>query len=78
MLNAAWLIVHLIANSVPSMPAVAAQAGVSCTYQACMAKCGRLNGTICNSYCDAKIRQRVAGGVCKAPDDLAGLQDQRY
>lgn len=77
MLQSAWLIVHLIANSVPSMPAVAAQAGVSCTYQACMAKCGRLNGPICNSYCDAKIRQRVAGGVCKGSDDLAGLQDQR-
>jgi hypothetical protein len=24
----------------------------------------RLNGAICNSYCDAKIPQRVAMGVC--------------
>jgi hypothetical protein len=29
-----------------------------------MAKCGRLNGAICNTYCDAKIPQRVAMGVC--------------
>ena len=77
MLQSAWLIVHLIANAVPSVPAAAAQAGVSCTYQACMTKCSRLNGPICNSYCDAKIHQRVAGGVCPAPDDLTDRSDDR-
>lgn len=77
MLQSAWLIVHLIASATSPMPAAAAQAGVTCTYQACMAKCSRLNGPICNSYCDAKIPQRLAGGVCTAPEDDAGLPDDR-
>lgn len=65
MLNAAWMIVHLLSGlTALSEPAAAAPSGVSCTYQACMAKCGRLSGAICNSYCDAKIPQRIAMGVC--------------
>ncbi|WIG51600.1 MULTISPECIES: hypothetical protein [unclassified Afipia] len=68
MLNAAWLIVHLIATatSLPGTAAASQPVGVTCTYQACMAKCTRLNGSICNSYCDARIRQRVAAGLCAA------------
>lgn len=68
MLNTAWLIVHLIASatSLPGTAAAAQPVGVTCTYQACMAKCTRLNGSICNSYCDARIRQRIAAGVCAA------------
>lgn len=74
MLNAAWLIVHLVA-SLMTLPetAAAAPSGVSCTYQACMTKCASLQGSICNSYCDAKISQRVAQGICRRiepdPDD---------
>ena len=41
-------------------------------YQACMAKCGRLNGAICNSYCDAKIPQRVAMGICTSKGSSGG------
>ncbi|MDO8980637.1 MAG: hypothetical protein Q7V17_15520 [Afipia sp.] len=66
MLNAAWLIVHLIASAMPGTAAAAGPAGMTCTYQACMAKCSRLNGPICNSYCDAKIPQRVSVGICAA------------
>ncbi|TKT73703.1 hypothetical protein YH63_021010 [Afipia massiliensis] len=66
MLNTAWLIVHLIASAMPGAAAAAGPAGVTCTYQACMAKCSRLNGSICNSYCDAKISQRVSVGICAA------------
>ena len=73
MLNAAWLILHLMASAAPVPESVAARpAGVSCTYQACMAKCGRLNGAICNSYCDAKIPQRVAMGVCTSQGPRGG------
>lgn len=74
MLNVAWLIVHLIASAM-SLPATAAAgpAGVTCTYQACMAKCTRLNGPICNSYCDAQIRQRSAAGICTAQGDPSGV-----
>jgi len=73
MLNAAWLIVHLMAGAGPMPDGVAARpAGISCTYKACMAKCGRLNGAICNSYCDAKIPQRVAMGVCTAQGSYGG------
>lgn len=66
MLNAVWLIVHLIASatSFPGAAAASQSMGVSCTYAACMAKCTRLNGTICNSYCDARIPQRIAVGLC--------------
>ncbi|HAO41300.1 MAG TPA: hypothetical protein DEA80_05065 [Afipia sp.] len=66
MLNSAWLIVHLIASatSFPGTAAASQPSGVSCTYQACMAKCTRLNGTICNSYCERRIPQRIARGVC--------------
>ncbi|MGL4263746.1 MAG: hypothetical protein ACRCTX_19185 [Afipia sp.] len=69
MLNAAWLIVHLIASatSLPGTAVASQPAGVSCTYQACMAKCTRLNGSICNSYCDARIPQRLARGICASP-----------
>ena len=69
MLNAAWLIVHLVASatSLPGTAVASQPSGVSCTYQACMAKCVRLNGTICNSYCDARIRQRIAAGLCARP-----------
>lgn len=69
MLNAAWLMVHLIASAT-ALPeaAAAAQAGVSCTYQACMAKCTRLTPTICHSYCEARVSQRVAQGICVRTD----------
>jgi hypothetical protein len=74
MLNVAWLIVHLIA-SVMSLPGTAAAGpvGVTCTYRACMAKCTRLNGPICNSYCDAQIRQRAATGLCAAQGGPIGI-----
>ena len=73
MLNAAWLIVHLMASAAPMLEGAAARpAGMSCTYQACMAKCGRLNGAICNSYCDAKIPQRVAMGICTSQGPHGG------
>ncbi|MBN9594436.1 MAG: hypothetical protein J0G36_03685 [Afipia sp.] len=73
MLNAAWLIVHLMGSAAPMLAGTAAKpAGVSCTYQACMAKCGRLNGAICNTYCDAKIPQRVAVGVCPSRGPYGG------
>jgi len=73
MLNAAWLILHLMASATPVSESITARpAGVSCTYQACMMKCGRLNGAICNSYCDAKIPQRVAMGVCTSKGASGG------
>jgi len=63
-LQAGWLIVHLIAG-VLAMPEAAVQpSGISCTYQACMLKCCKLNGPICNSYCEAKVAQRVAARIC--------------
>lgn len=69
MLNAAWLIVHLLAGLMTwPETAAAAPSGVSCTYQACMMKCASLQGSICNSYCDARIRQRVAQGICLRAD----------
>jgi hypothetical protein len=73
MLNTAWLIVHLIAGAISAPDAATAgnAASVSCTYQACMAKCSRLNGSICNSYCDARISQRLASGVCPNQSGLA-------
>lgn len=73
MLKAGWLIVHLIvsAMSAPEVAIAGHVGGVSCTYQACMAKCTRLNGAICNSYCDAKVRQRLARGLCTAQDDAS-------
>jgi hypothetical protein len=72
MLSTGWLIVHLIASAMSASGAAAtAPAGISCTYQTCMMKCGRLNGSICNSYCEAKVAQRVAGGICTAPEDVA-------
>ncbi|MBB5050573.1 hypothetical protein HNQ36_000521 [Afipia massiliensis] len=74
MLNTAWLIVHLIASAMPGTAAAAGPAGVTCSYQACMAKCSRLNGPICNSYCDAKIPQRVSVGICAAQGG-GGLAD---
>ncbi len=66
MLNSAWLIVHLIASatSFPGTAAASQPMGVSCTYAACMAKCTRLNGPVCNSYCERRIPQRIATGVC--------------
>ena len=65
MLNTAWLIAHLIVSAMVMPEASAAgPAGISCTYQACMTKCTRLNGAICHSYCDAKISQRLAAGLC--------------
>ncbi len=74
MLQSAWLIVHLLVSAMSSMPATAAaQAGVTCTYQACVAKCTRLNGPVCNSYCDAQIRQRSAAGICVAQGDPIGV-----
>ena len=69
MLQAGWLIIHLIAGAI-SAPAAAVPAGISCTYQACMTKCGRLNGPICHSYCEAKITQRAAAGICAAPANV--------
>jgi hypothetical protein len=73
MLQAGWLIVHLIAGamSAPESAATAGPAGMSCTYQACMAKCTRLDGTICHSYCEVRLQQRVARGVCTGPGDVA-------
>lgn len=74
MLQAGWLIVHLIAGAISASGAApaAAPTGISCTYQACMMKCGGLNGPICNSYCEVKIRQRTARGLCPAQgDDMA-------
>ena len=73
MLNAAWLIVHLMAGAAPVLDGAAARpSGVNCTYQACMTKCRRLNGAICNSYCDAKIPQRVAMGICTSKGSSGG------
>ncbi len=70
MLQAAWLIVHLIASAMSTSGAAAGHAGgVSCTYQACMTKCTRLSDAVCNSYCDARVRQRMASGICTAQDD---------
>jgi hypothetical protein len=40
--------------------------GVSCTYQRCMMRCTKLNGLVCHSYCEGKIRERRAIGVCPA------------
>ncbi len=73
MLNAAWLILHLIASAAPVAESAATRpAGISCTYQACMAKCGPFNGAICNSYCETKIPQRVAMGVCASKRSRGG------
>lgn len=70
MLKGGWLIVHLIASamSAPQAATAGSAGGASCTYQACMTKCSKLNGQICNSYCEAKVRQRVARGICAARD----------
>lgn len=71
MLNAAWLLVHLIASAtaLPGTAVASQPTGVTCTYQACMAKCSRFNGPICNSYCDAKIPQRMSVGICAPQGD---------
>ena len=66
MLQAGWLIVHLIAGA-PSVAVIPAPGSISCTYQACMMKCGRLNSPICNSYCEAKVEERMAAGLCVRP-----------
>lgn len=73
MLKTSWLIVHLIAGamSTPQAGSSGEAGGVSCTYQACMAKCGGLNGEICHSYCEAKVRERLAMGVCRSEDAVA-------
>ncbi len=76
MLQAGWLIIHLIAGVASAPSAAAVPGGISCTYQACMTKCGALNRPICNSYCEAKIAQRMAGGVCTGPGDLAVRPDE--
>ena len=56
MLKGGWLIVHLIASamSAPQAATAGSAGGASCTYQDCMTKCSKLNGQICNSYCEAK------------------------
>ncbi|CAN5370319.1 hypothetical protein BH10PSE10_BH10PSE10_08280 [soil metagenome] len=71
MLQAGWLILHLIAGAMPALSGAPVPAGMSCTYAACMTRCGGLNRQICNSYCEARITQRVATGVCVAPVDPA-------
>jgi hypothetical protein len=73
MLQSGWLIVHLIAGAMaaPETASAGPPRGVSCTYQACMAKCTRLDGPICHSYCEVKLPQRVARGVCTGPGDVA-------
>lgn len=74
MLQAGWLIVHLIAGAM-SAPSAATgpTGGVSCTFQACMAKCVRLDGPICHSYCEVTLQQQVARGVCTSPGNVAVL-----
>lgn len=72
MLQAGWLIVNLIAGALTAPEAVMQPSGISCTYQACMMKCGKLNSPICNSYCEAKVAQRVAARICP----LAKADDQ--
>lgn len=72
MLQAVWLVVHLIASamSVPDVAAAGYAGDVSCTYEACMAKCSKLNGPTCNSYCDMKIRRRAVSAICTLQDDI--------
>lgn len=73
MLNAAWLILHLMTTAAPVVESAAARpAGMSCTYQACMSKCGGSNRETCHSYCEAKIPQRVAMGVCSSQGPRGG------
>jgi hypothetical protein len=74
-LPAGWLILNLIVGALAGPPAVAAvqPPGISCTYRACMAKCDKLSGLTCNSYCEARVVQRVAARICppaQAADDL--------
>jgi len=78
MLKSGWLIVHLIAGAMatPQAGTGGEASGVSCTYQACMAKCGGLNGEICHSYCEAKVRQRLATGICRSEDAAAVQADE--
>lgn len=70
MLQSGWLIVHLIAGAMAASGSASAgpPRGVSCTYQACMAKCGGLKRPICHSYCETRIAQRIAGGVCTSQE----------
>jgi hypothetical protein len=67
-LQGGWLILNLIVGALAGPQAAAAvpPPGVSCTYQACMVKCDKLNGLTCNSYCEAKVAQRVAARMCPA------------
>jgi hypothetical protein len=64
------LIVHLFAAGTPAPEPVArvdvGPGGVSCTYQRCMTKCAKLSGPVCHSYCDGKLRERRAVGICPA------------
>lgn len=74
-LPAGWLILNLIVGALAGPPAVAAvrAPGISCTYRACMAKCTKLSGLTCNSYCEARVALRAAARICpaaQAVDDL--------
>ena len=70
MLKAGLLIVQLFAAGTPPPEPVrrveVGPGGVSCTYQRCMMRCTKLNGLVCHSYCEGKLRERRAGGVCPA------------
>lgn len=39
--------------------------GVTCTYESCMARCVKLSGKACSSYCEATLKERRAKGICK-------------
>ncbi len=64
------LIVQLFAAGAPPPEPVrrveVGPGGVSCTYQRCMMRCTKLNGLVCHSYCECRIRERRAIGVCPA------------
>jgi len=73
MMGMVWLVAHLItaASAAQEAPVMVG----SCTYTACMTKCSRLNGPVCNSYCESKVSQRIGAGFCPAPvdpDELSG------
>jgi len=67
MMGIVWLIAHLItaASAAQEAPVMVG----SCTYSTCMAKCSRLNGPACNTYCESKVAQRISAGLCPAPVD---------
>jgi hypothetical protein len=77
-LQGGWLILNLIVGALAGPPAAAAAppSGISCTYQTCMARCGKPNRLTCNSYCEAKVAQRVAARICPPADAGDDRPDQ--